>query len=119
MQSETSARTSFFDDDDLNLKFEFVKPEKSHLKYLNVSPSLKTALTRADTSEKGVYALHERILAFYEVPQSSHLFLPSLDFKLQNSPKCLRSWPLKNQCSFSRTRRDCPLFLCHKKWKYL
>jgi len=66
MQSESSARTSFFDDDDLNLKFEFVKPEKSHLKYLNTSPTIKSALTRADTSERGVYALHERILAFYE-----------------------------------------------------
>jgi len=101
MQSDSSARTSFFDDDDLNLKFEFVKPEKSHSKYLVLSPGAKSSLTRADTSEKGFYVLYERILAYYEVPTLSHLPLSHIEPKFQNSSFRIGSRPLKTKCPSS------------------
>ena len=73
MQNENNPRTSFFDDDNLNLRFEFVKPEKSHYKYLNSPPVFKSVLARqltnSDNTEKGLYVLHNRILALYEVHQ--------------------------------------------------
>ena len=97
MQSDSSARTSFFDDDDLNLKVEFVKPGKSHSKYLILSPGAKSSLTRADTSEKGFYVLFERILAYYEVPILSNLALSHIEPKFQNSSFRLGSRPLKTK----------------------
>jgi len=72
--AETGARTSFFDDDDLNIRFEFVKPEKTHFKYLTTQPIVKGPLTRhssnLEPSDKGLYALHTRVLAYYESPTS-------------------------------------------------
>lgn len=71
MQPEPTPRLSFFDDDDLNIRFDFVKPDKNHLKYLNSPPSIKDPLSRFPTnsepSQNGFYALHTKLLAFYEV----------------------------------------------------
>jgi len=69
MQTETNPRTSFFDDDDLNLKFEFGKVERHHEKHLNTPCLIESSLLRQlpDSLEKGTYALHSRILVYYEV----------------------------------------------------
>jgi hypothetical protein len=64
-------RTSFFDDDDLNITFEFRKPEKKDAKDLNSPPTLRDVLTRqnanSSTGQQGYYALHNRLLAYFKV----------------------------------------------------
>jgi hypothetical protein len=41
---ENNSRSSFFDDDDLNIKFEFRKPEKRDQKELALPPTVKEFL---------------------------------------------------------------------------
>ncbi len=43
---ENNSRSSFFDDDDLNIKFEFRKIEKRDAKDLGNPPICKDGLTR-------------------------------------------------------------------------
>jgi len=72
MENETpvSTRPSFFDDDDLNLTYQFVKPEKTHQKDLNHPPMLKDTLMKklpgSATQSEGFYAIHSRLLVCYK-----------------------------------------------------
>ena len=69
--SESSSRTSFFDDDDLHVTFEFSTPNKNHFKDLISVPILKTTLLRQNPASSapipGLYALHNKTLSSYRV----------------------------------------------------
>jgi hypothetical protein len=68
---DNSGRNSFFDDDDVNIKFEFRKPEKKDQNLLNLPPTLKDYLLKqspaSPTPQQGYYTLHERLMAYYKV----------------------------------------------------
>lgn len=68
--SETQ-RTSFFDDDDLSVQFEFVKPDTMHVRHISTPPLIKTVLvddtSELSSSEPTYHALHNRLLVSYEV----------------------------------------------------
>jgi serine/threonine protein kinase len=71
---QDNGRSSFFDDDDLNIKFDFRKPEKRDQKDLNLPPTAKDNLIKqspgSSSSQPGYYALHNRTLAFYKSSSS-------------------------------------------------
>lgn len=68
---ESNNRTSFFDDDDLTITFQFQKPSKMSQKDLIVVPVIKTSLysvvTHNKAAQAGYYALHNKALAYYKV----------------------------------------------------
>jgi hypothetical protein len=65
---ELNGRTSFFDDDDLNVKFDFRKIEKKDTKDLINSPTVKEPLSRQIGGQTSIFALHGRLMAYYKVP---------------------------------------------------
>jgi len=75
MQSDAPAtRSSFFDDDDLKIIFQFSKPEKTHQKSLNQPAILKDTLVKrlpgSSIQYEGFYAIHDRVLACYKSASS-------------------------------------------------
>ena len=72
---ESSSRTSFFDDDDLHLTFDFSAPNKNHFKDLISVPILKTNLLRQSPASSapipGIYALHNKTLSSFRVTLSN------------------------------------------------
>jgi serine/threonine protein kinase len=74
--TDPNARTSFFDDDDLSIKFEFVKPEKANFhmvasKYPSkISDTLHKRINQTNTFQQGYYSLVERFLVYYKAQGS-------------------------------------------------
>ena len=69
MQTDDS-RSSFFDDDDLTISFDFVKPDKLINKDLLIPMSLSAIfITQAfnSTPEKCFFGLHNRTIVQYQV----------------------------------------------------
>jgi len=84
MYSDNSnSRSSFFDDDDLSVLFEFLKPNKNHQKDLNLPPILSSTFSvksdRAGFYQQGLYVLHNRTLAYYKVCLCSAFHLRVLE----------------------------------------
>ena len=71
MNTNADSRSSFFDDDDLNVFFEFQKLNKDTVKDLATpilfSSQLMRQLTPTATLSQGFYALHNKTLAYYKV----------------------------------------------------
>lgn len=66
--AESNGRTSFFDDDDINVKFDFRKIEKKDSKDLVNVPTVKEPLSRQIGGQTSTFALHQRLMAYYKVP---------------------------------------------------
>jgi len=70
MQADSSNKVSFFDDDDLSIRFEFKKATKAHQKDLNHPCMLKNNLIKqlpnSPNQQEGFYALHNKTLAWYK-----------------------------------------------------
>ena len=66
-------RTSFFDDDDLEIRFEFQKPEKiQNFKELatgqpKLIDQLFRKITSNNTAQQGYYGLIKRYIVYYKV----------------------------------------------------
>lgn len=76
MQPDSKTRTSFFDDDDLNIQFVFKKVEKVHQKDLETPPILRSNLIKQISGsslppQQTSFALHNKLLALYKVSYSS------------------------------------------------
>ena len=74
MQADLKSRTSFFDDDDMNVLFIFKKIDKTH-KDVDLPSILRDTLTRqvsgsTTAPQQGSYALHNRSLVYYKVMQT-------------------------------------------------
>jgi len=71
MSTNTTARTSFFDDENTQIVFEFQAPNRTHQKDLNSPPILSSILSfhiRPDNNvQQGLFVLHGSTLAFYQV----------------------------------------------------
>ncbi len=69
--SLNNLKASFFDDNEPNARFEFVRPLPRHDKFLNQPDIIKSPITCYEYSTKitvqSVYALHGTLLARYEV----------------------------------------------------
>ena len=78
-------RISFFDDDDLNIRYEFQKPEKNQIfKELTSSPptlidQLFRKIISNSTGQQGYYGLIKRFIVYYKV----YLYLYYISYKSQ------------------------------------
>lgn len=84
MHTDNKARTSFFDDDNLQIDFTFKKFEKSHQKLLETPPLITSLLTKIDSTKNNIaqlqttFALHGHTLIKYPVrfyQRESHITL--------------------------------------------
>jgi len=66
-------RPSFFDDDDLTIRFEFRKPIKGHQKELNQPATVRNHLIKqlpnSTNQFEGFYALHNKLLVHYKTKE--------------------------------------------------
>ena len=74
MATQASTRTSFFDDDDLNIKFEWEKLDKGPFRdALKHNPFLRDTLTRSQTSSssliQGYFLLYQRCIIQFKVTE--------------------------------------------------
>jgi len=71
MSTSLNLRTSFFDDKNLNVTFEFQTPNKTHQKDLNSLPILSNMLSfrisPGSALQQGFFALHANTLVHYKV----------------------------------------------------
>lgn len=79
MANSPQSRASFFDDDDLNIKFDWEKSEKSPYKdILNQHPILRDNLTRTQANSQstvpGSYVLYQRCIVQTKVQLVLKLF---------------------------------------------
>jgi len=86
MQADLKSRTSFFDDDDMNVLFIFKKIDKTH-KDVDLPAILRDTLTRqvsgSNTApQQGSYALHNRSLVYYKSASSK---MPEMVLNLAHS----------------------------------
>jgi len=74
--SINNLKASFFDDNEPNARFEFVRPLPKHEKMLSQPDILKSRITCLEYSTKitvqSIYALHGTLLARYEVNPSQN-----------------------------------------------
>jgi len=87
-----NSRSSFFDDDDLHIQFEFSAPNKNHFKDLTSVPLIKTTLLRQGSSSPaptpGLYALQNKTLSSYrnETDQTPEAVLNLAQSRLKYTP---------------------------------
>ena len=71
MQTEKIPKSSFFDDEDSNLKFLFQTPDPKTYKDLKLPHTVRDKLSMKSTHQEAIeetsYALHGKILAQYKV----------------------------------------------------